>query len=203
LRDRARHQFLGIEPDPHGVAPLAVDGGLAHARQALQARLHDALADVGELQQGQTRRLERHEDERLCVGLLLGDDGLLDVLRQPAAHARDPVAHVLRRVVHVALEVELDGDVAELLGAGAGEGADARHRAELLLQDVRDGRFDHLGIGTGQQRLHRDDRRIDVRELADRELAVADDAEQDERGAHHGGQHRPLDGKIGELHRHP
>ncbi len=192
-RDPARDQLVGIEPDAHRIAPLAVDGCLAHTREALELGLDDPLPDVRQLQQRNVLALERHEHEGLGVGLLLGDDRLLDVLRQPSPHPRDPVAHILRGVIDVAVERELDGDVAELLGAGAGERPDARNGAQFLLENVGDRGLHHLGIGPRQESAHRNNGRIDIRELPDRQLAVTDHAEEDERQAHHAGEDRPLD----------
>ena len=43
-------------------------------------------------------------------------------------------------------------------------------------------------------------RRVHVGELAHGQPGVADGAEEDERQAHHAGEHRPADGEIRELH---
>ena len=122
-REAARRQLGGREPDPHREAALAEDPRLAHAGQRLQPALHQPVADVGELEQVVVLAREREPEERLRVGVLLGHDRLLHVLRQPPADPGHLVADVLGGGLDVAVEVELEGDVAELLAARAGQGA--------------------------------------------------------------------------------
>ena len=196
----ARRQLGGGEPYPHREAPLAEDPRLAHARQRLQPALHQPVADVGELEQVVVLAREREPEERLRVGLLLGDDRLAHVLRQAAADAGHLVAHVLRGGLDAALEVELEGDVAEPFGARARKGSQSLDRAQLFLENVGDGRLDHLGIGARQLGADRDDRRIDIGKFPDREPGVADGPEQHEGQAQHAREHRPPDGQVGELH---
>jgi hypothetical protein len=52
---------------------------------------------------------EREEHDRTGVGVLLGDDGLLDFLGEPAADPGDLVANVLGGRLDVTVEVELEG----------------------------------------------------------------------------------------------
>ena len=144
---------------------------------------------------------ERQPEERLGVRLLLGDHRLSMSARQPSADPGHLVPHVLRGVLDVAVEGELEGDVADLLGAGAGQGAEPGDRAQLLLEHVGHRRFHHLGIGAGQHGRDRDDRRVDVREFPNREAGIPDDAEEHQPDAQHAGEHRPPDGHIRKLHR--
>lgn len=199
-REPARAQLGGGEPDAHREAPLPDDLCAPHAGHRLQARLDETVGDVRELEEVVVVAGEREVEERLGVGVLLGDHRLEDLLRQPPAHARHLVAHVLRDGLDVAVEVELERDVAELLGAGGGERAEPGHGVELLLQDVRDRRLHDARIGAAEKGGDGDDGRIDVRKLADGELRVTDRAEEHERGAHHDGEHRAADGEIGDLH---
>ena len=130
----------------------------------------------------------------------LATTGSAHVLGQTPADPGDLVAHVLRGRLHVALEVELESDVAEPFGAGARKGTQSLDRAELLLQDVGDRRLDDLRVRARELGAHRHDRRVDVRELAYRQPGVPDGTEQHQRQAHHAGEHGPADGEIRELH---
>ena len=165
------------------------------------AALHQPVADVRELEQIVVRSRERQPEERLGVRLLLRDDRLAHLLRQPAADPRHLVAHVLGGGFDPALEVELEGDVAEPFGARARQGAQPLDRAQLLFKDVGDGRFDDLRVGARQLCADRDDRRVHVGELAHGQAGVPDGAEQDERQAHHAGEHRAPDGQVREFHK--
>jgi hypothetical protein len=178
-----------------------VDQRLPHTGDALDARLHEAVGDVRELEEVVVVARERHVEERLRVGILLGDDGLLDLLGEPRAHARHLVADILRRAFDLAVQGELESDVAELLDARAGERLEAGKGAQLLFQDVRDRRLHHPRVGAAQESRDRDHRWVDVGELPHRQLRVADRAEEHERGAEHAREDGTADGEVGELHR--
>jgi hypothetical protein len=195
-REPASRELGGVEPDPHGKAPLAEDPGLTHARERLQPALHQPVADVRELKQVVVGAGEREPEKRLGVGVLLGHDRLFHILGQALAHPRHLVAGVLRRGLDIAVEVELEADVADAFLARAGEGAEPLHRAQLLFQDVGDRRLDHLRVGAWQHRAHRDDRGVHVGELAHRQSEIAQHAEQHERQTQHAGQHRPANRQV-------
>ena len=80
----------------------------------LQPVLDEAVGVVGDLERRVPVAGEGEVDDRLRVGLDLGDDRLVDLVRQPAAHARDAVAHVGGGGVGVARQAERDGDLAAL-----------------------------------------------------------------------------------------
>src|SRR5205807_533670 len=98
------------------------------------------------------------------------------------------VAHVLRGDVDGPVEVELQYDLAVLLRGGARQRAQSLDRGELLFEHVGDRRLYHLRVRAGQRGRDGDDGWIDVREFADREPGVADDAEQHECGGDHARQ---------------
>jgi len=197
----ARRQGVGLYPDAHRVAPLPEDAGAADAREALKPCLHEPIGDVGELHQVVVLAAERQPEEWLRVGRLLRDHGLEYVDREAPAHARHLVAYVLRGDVDGPVEVELQGDLAVLLRRGARERAQSLDRRELLFEHVGHRGFHHLRVGARQGRGDRDDRRVDVRELAHGQSGVADDAEQDECRRDHARQHRPPNRRFRELHR--
>ena len=87
--------------------------------------------------------------------------------------------HVLQRDVDVALELELDGDVAAALARGGRDLLDALDRGDRVLDEVDDVRLHDLGRGAlvGDRDVH--DREVDVGVLADAE-ALEDGAEAGE-----------------------
>ena len=83
----------------------------------------------------------------LASASLLATTGSFDLVGQRAAGARDAVAHVVRGLVDVAVEVELDGDLRDLLAAERGQVADAVDADQLVLERLRDRGLDDLGRG--------------------------------------------------------
>src|SRR5205823_4184838 len=57
-----------------------------------------------------------------------------------------------------------------------------------------------LGAAARQARVHRDDRVVDVGQVAHRQQAVADDAEQQDPDHHQRGRDRTADEDLGEVH---
>ena len=100
-----------VEVDPHRHLPLAEDAHVGGAGQHRQPRLDVALDVVGRLERRQRARLHGDVDDRIRVGLDLGDDRLVDRVGQLAARARDLVANVGGRRVRVALQREADVDL--------------------------------------------------------------------------------------------
>ena len=93
-----------IEPNAHGIAPIARE---PHARHAGQRRepVHDvALGVVRELEAAERVAREVDEDDRLGVGVRLGDFRRLGLFGQRAHHAADAVADIVGRFVDVAVE---------------------------------------------------------------------------------------------------
>ena len=127
-----------IEPHPHGVAALAEDAHLGDAGDVLDAVGDEAVGEVGELERRLTRPGQGQVEDRLRVGLDLGDDRLVDLLRQTPAHAADAVAHVRGGDVRVHVRAETHGDVAALLAALRGHGLDAFDAGDRVLEDLRD-----------------------------------------------------------------
>jgi hypothetical protein len=162
--------------------------------------LRNPVGDLGELEQVVSVRLEADEHDGPRVGVLLVHDRLVDFLRKPP-RTRDTMSRTsCAASFDRAVEVKFEIDIGALLRAAAGHRTQAFERRELLLQHIGHRGLHHLRIGSAQGHGHRDDRRIDIGELPDRELPVSDDAEQDERGARHAGEDRPLDGNVGEVH---
>src|SRR3546814_16856031 len=77
-----------LEPDAHGHAALAVDADIGDAGQILQAVAHVAVGVVGDLDRRVPVAGEGNVDDRPGVGLDLGDDRFLDLLRQARSEER-------------------------------------------------------------------------------------------------------------------
>ena len=198
--DAARGHACGVEPEAHGEAFLAADDDGGDAGDGLEAGLDDAFGDGAELERGMARAVHGDPEDGLGVRVLLGHDGLEDVVGKGAADAADAVANVLGGEVDLAGELELDGDVGDLLAGLGGEGADALDVVDGFLKALRDLGLDDLGVGAGIDGGDGDDGRVDVRQLADGQSAKGDEAEEHEREVEHRGQDGALDGDAAEEH---
>jgi hypothetical protein len=96
-------ETLRVDPHAHGVAARGADEHRAHALDALQALGQDVLGGVGQLEQVVALAVQRQPDDRLRVDVDLGDDRILGGERELAADAGDAVAHVVGRVLDVAV----------------------------------------------------------------------------------------------------
>jgi hypothetical protein len=83
----ARGQRLAIEPDPHRVAPGAVQPDARHARQNAQPLDQDAFTVVGQFEDVERVAREVEVDDRLGVEVDLADFRRIGLLRQIAGKA--------------------------------------------------------------------------------------------------------------------
>ena len=206
ILDVLRRQPVGgearpVEPDAHRIAPLAEDPHVGHPGQILQPVLDQAVGDVVDLHRRVAIGREGEIDHRLGVGLDLGDDRLVDLVRQLAAHPRDPVAHVVGRGIGVAVEPEAGRDLALLGPADRADVVDPLDAGERLLEHLGDLGFDDVGRGALEGRVDRDHRLVDLRVFAHAQALVGNDPDQDHDQRHDGRQHRAADREIGQEHR--
>ena len=190
-----------IEPDAHGVAALAEDPRLGDAGDRLQPVLYEAIGEVGDLQRRMPVRRERQIHDRLRVGLDLGDDRLVDLVGQAAAHPADAVADVVGHGIGVARQLEAHDDQAALLTRDRAHEVDAFDAGDRLLEHARDLALQHLRAGAAVDRFDQDDRRIDVRVFAHRQAAERHQADQHDDEAQHRREDRPADADFGKRHR--
>ena len=191
-----------IEPDAHGVAALAADLHLGDAGDVLDPVGDEAVGEIGQLERVVPRAGQRQIDDRLRVGLDLGDDRLVDLARHAAAHAADAVAHVGGRDVGIDVGPEAHGDVAALLAAGRGDDLDALDAGDRVLQDLRDLRLDDLGAGARYSRCapRRSARRYwDIRAPSG---AYRRRADQHDEQAEHRREDGPADEELEQAHAH-
>src|SRR5262249_5009205 len=89
------------------------------------------------------------------------------------------------------------------LGARGGHRVEPGDRGELLLERRGHGRGHGLGARAGKTGAHRDHRVVHVREVAHRELCVAQHAEEQDAGHHQRGHDQPADEQLGDAHGAP
>ncbi len=150
---------------------------------------------------GSVAELQREEEDRLVGGIHLAPGGRTrEIGRKPAERSGDRCLHVLRRSVDVAVEHELERDLRGSERVQGGHRVDAGDRREGALERRRDGGGHRLGIGAGQGRRHEQRREVHVRQVADRQLAVGGDTEQQQRAHQERRHHRAPDERLGDVH---
>ena len=97
-------------------------------------------------------------------------------------------------------EVELQRDVGAARAAARRHRVEAGDRRELALERARDRRRHRARIAAGQAGADVQRRVVDLRQVADRQRAIGDDAEQRDRRHQQAGGDRPPDEDFGEVH---
>ena len=133
---QVRHaQAVGGEPrkvglDAHGRPDAALDGHVPDARHRAQALRHHGVGQIGELAQRNGGRGERQRDDGRVRRVHLGvGRGIRQVARQRRARGIDGGLHVLGGGVDVAVEHELQRDLADAVGRGRRHGRQRRDLA--------------------------------------------------------------------------
>jgi len=142
---------------------VAEQAHFGHTWKRLELVLHVSLCVVGDLERQMLVAEEGEMEDRLGVGLDLLDDRLVDLIRKAAAHAPDPIAHIRRGIIGVAVELEPHGDLARFLPADRGDEVDAFDARQRILEHLRDLGLDDGRAGAGIIGLHGDHRRVDRR----------------------------------------
>src|SRR5262249_37529172 len=147
-----------------------------------------------------TVAVNRQPDDRELVEVDLGNDGRIDVVGQPIHRGGDGVLYVLHGGVNVAAQAKEnrgDGHAFEALRLDV---VDSFHAGTRVLDEVRDVEIHRLRGGLLAVGGDADDREVDLGELADAHVAVAEVAEDDHRRREHHGEHRVFDAQVGEGH---
>ena len=196
-------ELLGVEPDAHRVVARAEDGDVADAVDARQHVLHvqrRVVRDV-ELVARVVGRIEM--DHQHQVRRLLGhrDADGAHLFGQTRLGDGDAVLHQHLRGIEIGAELEGDGErhaaVAGRLRRHIEHVVDA---VDLLLDRGRHGLGHDLGGGSRILRGHRDRRRRDVRILRDRQGEIGDAADQRDDDRDDGGEDRPIDEEMRDVH---
>ena len=200
-RDAERGHLVRLEPDAHGEGARAEDVRALHAVDRRDLGLHDAREVIGDLVGLQHVRVKAQVHRRdLVVGGLDVERRLLGLGRQVVAHLGDLGLDLGQGGVGVVVELEVDVDGAQPLGAGALHVVDALGARDDPFQGRREEAAHEVGVRADVDRLHADDRQIAARilphvERVDRLVARQQDDEVDDDG-----QHGPADEQVGDLH---
>ena len=182
---QVRHaEAVGGEPgevglDAHGRLDAALDRDVTDAGHVAQPLGHQRVGEIGELAQRDGGRGQRQRHDRLVGRVHLGiGRGIGQVARQRRARGVDGRLHVLGGGIDVAVEHELQRDLADAVGGGRGHAGERRDLPELALERRGDQVGGGLGIGARQLGRHLDGREIDLRQRGDRQPPVAEHAAQ-------------------------
>ena len=139
-------QFVGVDPDPQGVAPLPQVLHIAYAWDTFELLDDVQRGEVGEVEAvvfgiGGADRDDLHHIGRNLPG---GDAGLFDRFGQGRQGPGDAVLYIHGGSVQVVARLEGDGDDRRAV-RGGDRGAVERplHPAQLLLDGASDRLFDH------------------------------------------------------------
>lgn len=172
--------------------------GLGHAVDRRHPLDQIAVGVVGQLQRVQRRRGQVQDDDRRSVGVGLGDLRRVGLIGQVAGYTADGVAHVIGRRVQIAVQVERDADVRAAVARRAVDPVDALDAGDLALDHLGDALFDDFSRGAAIAGRDRDHRRIDARQLTDRQRGVGRQTNDTEDDRRDGGEYRATDGKVGQ-----
>ncbi len=196
-----RRHAVRVEPDAHGKGLTAQDLRVGDPVDRLQLGLHDARDVVGDLSRAHPVGVERQIQQREALARLLGDDRVVRLARQHAAHLVDLGQHVGGGAVGIGVEPQIEHHRRGVGLRGRHQRVDALGRGHRLLDRGGDEPLDHVGAGAGIGRGDGDCCLRQLRELADRQVEQRDRAGHQDQKAHHGGEHRAADEDVGEAHR--
>src|SRR5262249_51705197 len=106
---------------------------------------HSRIGETRQARRVQGVRVERQLDDRLVLRVEVREDRLLHFDRQLVANRRDLVPDVLRRLLDVLLENEVDGNVGEAVLRRALHAADAGNAGHRFLDTVEYFALDDVG----------------------------------------------------------
>ena len=196
----ARGECAAVEPDADGVAARAAQIDRGDAVERRQPVDDEALDIVGNFFRRVPVRGHCEPHHRVGVAVVLDDDRLVGALGQAGADASDGVAHIVRGLVDVAADLELDDRRAAAAPALRVDRLHARDARDCALDDLGDVSIDDPRRGAGIGRTHRDDGGIDVGQLANRNRQQRGGTGDDDQQAGHQRQHGAADRQLGERH---
>ena len=172
--DLPRGERVRIELRVHRVLLAAENLHLRDARD-LRDPLRDArLGVLVERPRRQRRRRDDQIEDRLIGRVDLREHRRRrHALRQQARRLRDRALHVDRRAVEAAVERELERDLRRAERVDRRHLLEAGDRRELILERRRDRRAHRLRTGARQLRGDEQRRKVDVRQVADRQRRYA------------------------------
>ncbi len=189
-------QFVGVEPDAHGILAGAEDVDIADARHAREFILQMDRRVIGEIERIVARvgRIERDEEEDRGRFLLDRDALRLDGLRQRGERRSDAILHQDLREIDVGADLEGHGQRIAAVGSAGRLHVNHAFDAVDLLFDRLCHRLDQgLGAGAGVIGRHLNRRRGDVGIFGDRQAEQSDAADHEGQDGDDIGEDRPVD----------
>ncbi len=191
-------ELLDVDDDVDFAGAAAGDADLADAVGGLNHPRDLLVGDLGQRSQAHVLRRHDHRHHRIRIGIDFGDDRRQQLWRHVLHRARHFFAHVVGRVVDVAVEHEADGDGRRALGHARRQFVDAGDAAERLFHRLDHRRRHLVGAGAGQRQLHVHGGGVGLREQVHAEAAEREDAQHHERHHQHRGEHRTTDAEFRE-----
>src|SRR5438552_431412 len=196
--DAANRQRRRIELRAHGVFLLAGYQNLRDAADRRKPLRQRSVCILVYLREREGRRADHQIDDWLIGGIYFLERRLARHSgRQLPRRSRDRRLHVLRGGIDVAAEIELQCDLSVAERAGRTDGVESGNSRELSFQRRRYGRSHRLRTAARKFRGDLNGWVIDVREIADRQSSIADEAEQDNASHDEGGRDRALNKEFG------
>jgi len=198
-RQIASLQFVGIQPDPHGIVASPKDRHLADAGDPGQLVPEvdvRVVAQVDRIEAGVGRREGNQLDD--LRGLFLDRDPLpAHLLGQLGLGDRHAVLDQHGRHVHVGADVEGDRQgVGSVAGAVGGHVQHVLDAVDLLLDRRSDGVGDNRGIGSRIERADLYRGRGDLREFGYGQTRLGDGPCDQDHQRDHRGEDRPANEKT-------
>ncbi len=142
-----------------------------------------------------------HHHGQVRRGLVHGHAEALHLGGQGRHGARDTVLHLHLSVVQISAQAEGDGQGQLAVGGRLGRHVEhALDAGDGLLQRGCDGFANHLGVGAGEVGAYHHGGRDDFGVFADRQLEQRDSPADEDHQRQHGGEDRPLDEELREIH---
>ncbi len=187
---------LGVEPDADGIAPLAADADAGNAVDNAEPVHHGAFGIVGQFFRRHAVGYQGVPHEGTGIGVLLLDFDILDLRRQTVGNPRNGIADIIGGGLDVPAQIEGDRYAGISIARGRLDQINAVDSRELVLDDLGDAVFNHFRVRSGIFHGDRNHRLVNIRKFAQRKLAEAQYAENDDEGAGNKRQYGASDRNI-------
>ena len=200
-RDAVGGQSREVGLHAHGRLQSAQHRDAADAGNLAQALAQNCIGEIAHRAQRNRLRGQRERQDRrirrvhFCIGRWIRQ-----IFRQDAGGGVDGGLHVLCGTVDIAIEIELQRNLADAERARRVHRRQRRDLPKLALQRRRDQRGDHVGAGARQLRRHLDGREIDLRQRRDWQRPVTQRTADQERDPQQRGRDRPADERFRDAH---
>ena len=199
-REVVATKLLGVEPDADVARLQSTELHAAHIGDCRDQLLELLLGKIAEHVDRLRVAREREPHHGQVVRIDLGNHGRVNFDRQPPAGRPDRVLHFLHRHIDIARQAEIDVDDRQPLQRLRQDVIDALDAGDRVFDLIGDIGIDGFRRRVFERDRHADDRKVDLRKLADAEFAVAEPAEHDHRRRKHDGEDGIADREVGQRH---